>query len=165
MGPYGQRPTPAECEQPSKGVASSHKTRAGSARDGKGRREKKRGMGETGGRKKRKQHVAHCGALANTSNNHCNKCNHSSSNCSSTGSSLNVHDSNDSESEHIVVKFEGESLQPCRLPSSLATVFAGAESAVLGHYSFVNRCEDCRCHDGVHRTQHFPFPRRRDRHF
>ena len=54
------------------GKASSHKSRAGSARDGKGRRERKRGMGETGDRRKRKQHVAHCAASANTSNNHSN---------------------------------------------------------------------------------------------
>ena len=72
VGPYGQRPTLADGERPSKGVASSHKSRAGSARDGKGRRERKRGMGETGDRKKRKQHVAHCAAPANTSNNHSN---------------------------------------------------------------------------------------------
>ena len=72
VGPYGQRPTLADGERPSKGVASSHKSRAGSARDGKGRRERKRGMGETGDRKKRRQHVAHCAAPANTSNNHSN---------------------------------------------------------------------------------------------
>ena len=40
-------PSLADGERPSKGVASSHKSRAGSARDGKGRRERKRGMGET----------------------------------------------------------------------------------------------------------------------
>ena len=80
-------------ERPSKGVASSHKSRAGSARDGKGRRERKRGMGETGDRKKRKQHVAHCAAPAtnssSTSNNHSN-CSNSSSSRSSTDTSVTL---------------------------------------------------------------------------
>ena len=61
-------------------TASSHKSRAGSARDGKGRRERKRGMGETGDRKKRKQHVAHCAApstnSSSASNNHSNSSKH-----------------------------------------------------------------------------------------
>ena len=60
VGPSQQWTSPTDGERPSKGVASSHKSRAGSARDGKGRREGKRGMGETGDRKKRKQHIAQC---------------------------------------------------------------------------------------------------------
>ena len=33
VGPYGQRPTPADGARPSKSVASSHESRAGNARD------------------------------------------------------------------------------------------------------------------------------------
>ena len=60
MGPSQQRTTLADGARPSKSVASSHQSRAGSARDGKGRRGRKGEMGETGRvERKRKQHVAH----------------------------------------------------------------------------------------------------------
>ena len=68
MGPYGQRPTSADGARPSKSVASSHESRAGNARDRKGRRERK---GEMGGREhgeKRKQHTARCLPLPNSNN-------------------------------------------------------------------------------------------------
>ena len=66
VGPSQQWTSLADGERPSKGMASSHKSRAGSARDGKSSRERKRGMGETGDRKKRKHHVAHRAAPATT---------------------------------------------------------------------------------------------------
>ena len=64
MGPSQQRTSPSDGERPSKSVASSHQGRAGSARDGESRRERKKGVGEGGDRKKIKQHVAHCAAPA-----------------------------------------------------------------------------------------------------
>ena len=60
VGPSPQRASLADGERPPKSVASSRKSRAGGARDGKGRRERKRGMGEKEDGQKRKQHVAHC---------------------------------------------------------------------------------------------------------
>ena len=64
VGPSQQRTTPADGARPLKSVASSHQGRAGSARDGKSRGERKKGVGEGRYRKKRKQHVAHCAAPA-----------------------------------------------------------------------------------------------------
>ena len=67
VGPSQQWASLADGERSSKSEASSHKSRAGGARDGKGRRERKRGMGERENRNKRKEHVAHCAALATNS--------------------------------------------------------------------------------------------------
>ena len=53
MGPYGQWPTPADGARPSESVASRHESRAGSARDRKGRRGRN---GEQDNGEKRKQH-------------------------------------------------------------------------------------------------------------
>ena len=55
VGPGQQRTTLADGAGPSKSVASSHESRAGSARDGKGLRGRK---GEMGAREDRKQHLA-----------------------------------------------------------------------------------------------------------
>ena len=67
VGPYGQRPTPADGARPSKSVASSHEGSAKSTRDRTGRRGRKGDMGvrdngENGGEKK----ATHC-TLSSTS--------------------------------------------------------------------------------------------------
>ena len=77
VGPYGQRPTLTDGARPSKSVASSHESGAGSARDRMGRRGRK---GETGAREngeQRKQPFARCLPLT-----HCNHRSSRSSNCS-----------------------------------------------------------------------------------
>ena len=57
VGPCGQRPTLTDA-RPSKSVASSHESRAGSARHGKGRRGRKGETGARENRENRKQHLA-----------------------------------------------------------------------------------------------------------
>ena len=60
---YRQRPTPTDGARPSKSVASSHESRAGSARDRMGRRGRK---GETGAREKRREEKATLCTLSST---------------------------------------------------------------------------------------------------
>ena len=62
--PHGQRTTLADGARPSKSVASSHKSRAGSARDKKGLRERK---GEMGDGKQRKQCKYTCSRSSSSS--------------------------------------------------------------------------------------------------
>ena len=93
VGPYGQRPTPADGARPSKSVASSHESSARSARNRTGRRGRKGEMGARDNGEKRKQHTARCLPFPKQRkcDSHCNKCHHSSSsNCSSTGSSTST---------------------------------------------------------------------------
>ena len=75
VGPSQQRTTPADGARPSKSVASSHQGRAGSARDGKGPRERK---GEMGAREDRKQHLARHFPLQPNSRSSCSNCSNSS---------------------------------------------------------------------------------------
>ena len=120
VDPYGQWTSPSDGERPSKSVASSHESRAGNARDRKGRRERN---GRNGRQKEEK--ATRCTL--------CCTCKHQQQPLQQVQPQqqqqlqqhwqqhLNAYDSNDSESEYILVKFEGELLQPYRLPSSLAT--------------------------------------------
>ena len=59
VDPHRQRTTLEDGARPSKSVASSHKSRAGSARNKKCLRGRKGEMGDGKQRKQRKQHVAH----------------------------------------------------------------------------------------------------------
>ena len=82
VGPYGQRPTLTDGASPSKSVASSHESRAGSARDRTGRRERKGERGARDNGEKRKQYTTRCLPLPkrkhntrNNSNQHSNRSN------------------------------------------------------------------------------------------
>ena len=100
--------------------------------------------------------------LQTTSNNHCNKCNHgSSSNCSSTAKCTTPMIRSRS---NILVKLEGESLQPHRLTSSLATSLRKCRiccSSTLLPCQWVRRMQMSRRSSS---NATLPFPRRRDGH-
>ena len=85
MGPYGQRIALADGARPSTSVASNHESRAGSARDRTGRRERNGEMGARVNGEKRKQHAARRIPLPNRKHrkhNHCGRSSSSNGSCS-----------------------------------------------------------------------------------
>ena len=105
VDPYGQRTTSADGARPSKSVASSDKSRVGSARDKLRERQGEMGAWEDGRKRKQRKHLARCLPLS--------QCKHTRSSSGSSDSALAV---------NLTTKFaEKAMVEPFETADPLAT--------------------------------------------